>query len=568
MQDLLFTQDSLTKIITDNATVALFMMNEKGYCTFMNPAAELMTGFTFEEIKQKPLHYMIHHTHPDGSHYPMEDCPIDRALPENFDVRAHEDLFIRKDGSFYPVSCAASPIFENGRPVSTIIEVRDLTLQKQAESMILRKNASLQILNNIAKSISEELNLQNIIQKVTDSTTRLVGAQFGAFFYNVVGDDGGKYTLFTLSGASRDQFEKFGMPRNTAVFHNTFSGAGALRVDDITQHPHYGKMAPHFGMPAGHLPVLSYLAIPVISSTGDVLGGLFFGHEDRAVFTAEDEEMAVSVASQAAIAIDNAMLFEKLKKANDHNASLLQLAEELNEKKDEFLSIASHELKTPLTTIKAYNSLMKQEYFTSQAVNESFLQKTEMQIAKLERLIGDLLDVSKITSGHLQYQFQEFDLSHAIKDSVAAVEFVTRQCNISVIANPSALIYGDRVRIEQVITNLLANGIKYSPGAKDISISLHLTHLHAVVNITDKGIGIAREHLEKIFKRFYRIQESSNQFGGMGLGLFISYQIIQAHKGTIWVDSELNKGSVFSFSLPLAQPVLLDEERADEMPIS
>ncbi len=554
MQDLLLTQDSLTKIITDNATVALFMMNEEGYCTFMNPAAELMTGFTFDEIKQKPLHYMIHHTRPDGSYYPKEDCPIDRALPENFDVRAHEDLFIRKDGSFYPVSCAASPIFENGKPVSTIIEVRDLTLQKESESIILRKNASLQILNNIAKSISEELNLEAIIQKVTDSTTRLVRANFGAFFYKVEGDDGEKYTLFTLSGASRDQFEKFGMPRNTAVFHTTFSGSGPMRVDDITRHEHYGKMAPHFGMPKGHLPVVSYLAVPVISSAGDVLGGLFFGHKDPAVFTVEDEEMAISVASQAAIAIDNAMLFEKLKKANDHNASLLQLAEELNEKKDEFLSIASHELKTPLTTIKAYNSLMQQEYITKKLVNETFLQKTELQIGKLERLIGDLLDVSKITSGHLQYQFAEFDLSHAIKDSVTAVECVSKQCTISILNNPPAIINGDRIRIEQVIANLLTNGIKYSPRIKDISISMHVNPTHAIVAITDKGIGIAREHLEKIFERFYRIQESSNHFGGMGLGLFISFQIIQAHGGTIWVDSELNKGSVFSFSLPLAHP--------------
>ncbi len=205
MADFLIRQESLTKIITDNATVALFMMNEEGYCTFMNPAAEQMTGFSFEEIKQKPLHYMIHHTRPDGSFYPKEECPIDRALPENFDVRAHEDLFIRKDGSFYPVSCAASPIFENGRPVSTIIEVRDLTAQKNSEALIRRKNASLEILNKIGKSISEELDLQTIIQKVTDATTQLISAQFGAFFYNIISERGEKYMLFTLSGAARDR---------------------------------------------------------------------------------------------------------------------------------------------------------------------------------------------------------------------------------------------------------------------------------------------------------------------------------------------------------------------------
>ncbi|WP_345161469.1 PAS domain S-box protein [Nibribacter koreensis] len=126
-------QLKITNTITDNATVAMFMMNDRGFCTFMNPAAEKMTGFTFAEVQDKPLHDIIHHHHPDGTPYPMADCPIDRALPTNNNVRAHQDVFIRKDGSFFPVSCAASPIFENGVPVATVIEVKDLTEEKAAE---------------------------------------------------------------------------------------------------------------------------------------------------------------------------------------------------------------------------------------------------------------------------------------------------------------------------------------------------------------------------------------------------------------------------------------------------
>ncbi|WP_048920723.1 PAS domain S-box protein [Rufibacter radiotolerans] len=129
-------QLKITNTITDNATVAMFMMNDKGYCTFMNPAAEKMTGFTFAEVQDKPLHDIIHHHHPDGTPYPMEDCPIDRALPTNNSVRAHLDVFIRKDGAFFPVSCAASPIFENGVPVATVIEVKDLTEEKAAEKAL------------------------------------------------------------------------------------------------------------------------------------------------------------------------------------------------------------------------------------------------------------------------------------------------------------------------------------------------------------------------------------------------------------------------------------------------
>ena len=131
----------LKQTITDNATAGLFIMNANGYCTFMNPAAEEMTGYTFEEIQAKPLHKMIHHHHPDGTPYPLEECPIDRALPTNNSMRAHEDVFIRKDGTFFNVTCATRPIIENGVPLYTIIEVRDITDEKRAQQAIIESEA-------------------------------------------------------------------------------------------------------------------------------------------------------------------------------------------------------------------------------------------------------------------------------------------------------------------------------------------------------------------------------------------------------------------------------------------
>ncbi|WP_242921799.1 CHASE domain-containing protein [Pontibacter liquoris] len=131
----------LKQTITDNATAALFMMDADGYCTFMNPAAEEMTGYLFEEIRAKPLHEMIHHHHPDGRPYPTEECPIDRALPTNNSMRAHEDVFIRKDGTFFNVTVAARPIMENGVPTATIIEARDITDEKRAQLAIIESEA-------------------------------------------------------------------------------------------------------------------------------------------------------------------------------------------------------------------------------------------------------------------------------------------------------------------------------------------------------------------------------------------------------------------------------------------
>jgi PAS domain S-box-containing protein len=126
-------QSDLLGTITDNATGALFMMDERGHCTFMNPAAEAMIGFSLDEIRDRPLHDAIHHHHPDGRPYPIHECPIDRALPEDFSVRAHEDVFFRKNGEMFPIVCAAAPIFaEDGRPIGTVVEVRDVTEEKRA----------------------------------------------------------------------------------------------------------------------------------------------------------------------------------------------------------------------------------------------------------------------------------------------------------------------------------------------------------------------------------------------------------------------------------------------------
>ncbi|HYF01801.1 MAG TPA: PAS domain S-box protein [Patescibacteria group bacterium] len=170
-------QSMLTKTITDNATMALFMMNADGYCTFMNPAGEKMFGYTFEEIRQKPLHYMIHHHRPDGSEYPLEECPLDRALPQNFDVRAHEDLFFRKDGTSFPVLCAAAPIFENGVPVSTVIEVRDITEEKESQEKIKQAYEDLEVKVTFRNLELERVNKENLakIEELEKKIELLIG---------------------------------------------------------------------------------------------------------------------------------------------------------------------------------------------------------------------------------------------------------------------------------------------------------------------------------------------------------------------------------------------------------
>jgi len=176
------------------------------------------------------------------------------------------------------------------------------------EEVLQEQNLLLQTLLDVSEVMSAELDVTKLVQFITDAATQLAGAQFGAFFYNVVDESGESYMLYTISGVPREAFAKFPMPRNTAIFAPTFAGAGIVRSDDIRNDPRYGKNAPYHGMPKGHLPVVSYLAVPVISKRGHVIGGLFFGHEEAGKFTEESERLVAGVAAQAAIAIDNARL--------------------------------------------------------------------------------------------------------------------------------------------------------------------------------------------------------------------------------------------------------------------
>jgi serine phosphatase RsbU (regulator of sigma subunit) len=179
-------------------------------------------------------------------------------------------------------------------------DLRTMERQKQTAEALLR----------VGGAIAARTRLADIVQLATDEATALTHAAFGAFFYNVVTGDGGSYMLYTLSGAPREAFERFPMPRNTAIFAPTFNGEGVVRLHDVLADPRYGRNAPHAGMPAGHLPVRSYLAAPVVTADGQVAGGLFFGHPEPGVFDAAAEALAVGIAAQAAVAIEHARLLQ------------------------------------------------------------------------------------------------------------------------------------------------------------------------------------------------------------------------------------------------------------------
>jgi serine phosphatase RsbU (regulator of sigma subunit) len=203
-----------------------------------------------------------------------------------------------------------------------------------AQEQLRAEAFAVERLYRAAGALMAERALDQVVQYVTEEATSLAGAQFGAFFYNVLDERGESYMLYSIAGVPRSAFDRFPMPRNTAVFAPTFSGAAVVRSDDITKDPRYGRNAPRHGMPEGHLPVRSYLAVPVLARNGEVLGGLFFGHQRVGVFDAESERLIVAVAALAALAIENARLHDQAQRElaasrrayaeRDHVARVLQ----------------------------------------------------------------------------------------------------------------------------------------------------------------------------------------------------------------------------------------------------
>ena len=222
------------------------------------------------------------------------------------DKYSQECRLIQVDGSVRWISARGECHYDpDGKPLRFAGAVVDVTDRKRAEEALRKQTDRFETFNRFSKSIASELDLEHIVQTVTDIATELSGARFGAFFYNVIDDRGEQYSLYILSGAPREAFASLGLPRNTAVFEPTFRGSAVVRCDDIRADPRYGKSAPHYGMPKGHLPVVSYLAVPVLSRSGAVHGGLFFGHDKASAFTRESEEIVTGIAAHAAIAIDN-----------------------------------------------------------------------------------------------------------------------------------------------------------------------------------------------------------------------------------------------------------------------
>jgi PAS domain S-box-containing protein len=290
-------------------TVGAVYLDGTGVLIDANQAFLRMSGYTQDDIAAGELTWerLTAPEHIDNSRRAFAE------LQQKGETTPYEKAYLHKDGSRW-WGLFAAKLLPDGSAFKFVIDITD---RKQIEAALTEKSHALEALNYVAAATAAEKDLSHIVQLVVDAGVALSGAQFGAFFYNVIDKDSESYMLYTLSGAPRSAFERFPMPRNTAVFAPTFGGEGVIRSDDIKLDPRYGHNTPRKGMPEGHLPVTSYLAVPVVAHDGEVIGGLFFGHPEPAKFSEQHEALTVGLAAHAAVAIENARLIARVQESNE-----------------------------------------------------------------------------------------------------------------------------------------------------------------------------------------------------------------------------------------------------------
>ncbi len=472
----------------------------------------------------------------------------------------------------------------------------------------LREEArSLEILNRVGSSVAAELDLDRAVQIVTDAATEITGAEFGAFFYNVINASGESYMLYSLSGVSREAFSKFPMPRNTAVFAPTFAGHGIVRSDDILKDPRYGRNSPHYGMPKGHLPVRSYLAAPVVSRSGDVLGGMFFGHPDPGIFSARAERLLEGIAAHASIAIDNARLYQAAQNeiaTRKRTETALRQSEEEQVRLNQSLEVKVVERTAELV---AANELLRREAEEREKVEHALRQSQKMEaVGKLTGGVAhDFNNLLQVVGGNLQLLMKDVAGSdraeQRVRNALAGVSrgsklasqllaFGRRQPLAPKVVNLGRFVrglddllrraLGDGVEVETVISGGLWNSLvdpsqvenailnlainardamnghgKLTIEAGNAALSDDYAGRHSEVTpgqyvmlaVTDTGHGMTAEIIERAFEPFFTTKGEGR---GTGLGLSMVYGFVKQSNGHINIYSEPGHGTTVRIYLP------------------
>ena len=438
-------------------------------------------------------------------------------------------------------------VIENRRLVESL-EKANLELHHH-EQILSRmvKDATQRItaLYESGKEISTSLSRQATLDVIVNQVAKLAGAESSlVFLYDT---DAGQYVAEAGAGAPQEGLKEYRFGAGEGLHGQAVRNMSPVRSAAIAETIGIEPFLSELG-------VRSALIVPLLTNEG-VLGTITALRRSGRGFTPDDQEQLSMFASQASIALTNAILYERTK--------------ELDRMKSEFVAVVSHEVRTPLTSIKGSLELLGDERFhVLPPPQKELLSICQANTERLISLINDILDFSKLESSKLSLNFETFDVGRVVPEAVDHIRNLAAMRGITIdvhIEGTAGSVEADPMRVAQVITNLLGNAIKFSPEKGKIEVWARGTEEDVTVDIRDFGRGISQRDLSRLFQRFAQLDSSTTRkAGGTGLGLVISKGIVEQHGGRIWVESTMGMGSTFSFSLPRRRAAGLSaEEFAD-----
>ncbi|HEX8225949.1 MAG TPA: GAF domain-containing protein [Allosphingosinicella sp.] len=535
---------------------------------------EALTGQSYEEYQGYGWAEAVH---------PDDAQPTIAAWNEAVAARkafVFEHRVRRADGEWGLFSIRAEPILNAVGEVTEWVGVHtDITAERAAAQALRDQSETLEILNRTGAAIAAELEIERIVQMVTDAGVQLTGAKFGAFFYNIVDEAGESMLLYALSGAERSDFDGFGHPRATAVFAPTFNGEGVVRSNDITADPRYGKNPPHNGMPQGHLPVRSYLAVPVTSRSGEAIGGLFFAHPGPGVFGEASERLLLGLAGQAAVAIDNARLFEAAQRAKQgleqrvvDRTRELEVAHDALRQSQKMEAIGqltggiAHDFNNLLTVIRGSADVLRREGLGEEK-RRRYIDAIADTADRAARLTGQLLAFARRQT----LRPEVFDAGLRVSSIAQMLGSVLgSRIRLDIDADCSdCFVEADTAQFETAIVNMAVNARDAMDGEGELKIAVRREAESGAdfvaVRIADTGHGIQPDRIDRIFEPFFTTKEVGK---GTGLGLSQVYGFAKQSDGEIRVESRVGVGTVFRLLLPARHggATAAGSERATETP--